>query len=347
MPPTKSTRHGPGSGSRSMFKRAASNYWGRATLLLGTSLGLPLRPARQSAPGRTSKRPRPVLILNAGSLTETVEAGYWAASGVDAVFRDIGEIAITVATSAIRVYETVDGRDLSDFGLVHVAAYPAPTATLVNAIAAYLEHWKVRGINLAGIGAPTNLLHYVLLAQAGLRVPVTRYVPVRLMRDSYHSFAEQLGQPFIVKNVRGGRPDDLIVSDADLAARLSDADEKRDVILAQELIPGNNTLCVFVFGGTEAVAILRDSLGVTAEGQVSDCVTLADPAELDPAARRLAIHAATVLKYDVASVDLVQHWTTGEWYVLQVSPSPALSKGPYVLEKLGAYSSFLERRARS
>jgi hypothetical protein len=72
------------------------------------------------------------------------------------------------------VYETVEGRDLSDFGLIHVAAYPAPTATLVNAIAAYLEHWKVRGINLAGIGAPTNLLHYVLLARQafGCRLPV-------------------------------------------------------------------------------------------------------------------------------------------------------------------------------
>jgi glutathione synthase/RimK-type ligase-like ATP-grasp enzyme len=240
-------------------------------------------------------------------MAESADAGYFAARGVDAVFRDISEIAITVATGKVRVYETVEGRDLADFGLVQAAGYPAPTATLLNAVAAYLDHRKVRGVNLNGIGAPTKLLHYVLLAQAGLQVPATRYVPVSLMQGVYPALARELGLPFVLKHLRGRKSDTLIISHTERAAKLSNANEKRDTFLAQEFIPGNITLRVFVFGGTTPVSVLRDSLSLSAEGKFSECVTLADAARADPGARLLAVRAAAVMKYDVASVDLVQH----------------------------------------
>ena len=319
---------------------------GRA-FLLNMIFDISIRPMRLVSWVSPNKRSRTVLILNALSVAGLAREDYFADNGIDAVFRDIGEIAIKVETGAVSIYETVRNQDIADFGIVQAVSYPPPTATLLNTIAAYLDHYRVQAINLAGIGAPTKLLHYVQIAQAGLRVPKARYLPVPLMRDTYPALADQLGVPFVLKQLRGGKPDVLIASSSDLKGRLGDVNERRDAFLVQEFIPGNKKLRVFVFGGVAAVAILRDSLGGIAGNQFSDNVMIAEPGGIDPAARNLAIRAARVTGCDVASIDLVQHWATSQWYVLQVRPNPPISTGPYIEEKMQAYSGFLQRRTRS
>jgi hypothetical protein len=309
---------------------------------LAAAAGLSLCRARPA--GRRGHRPpRSALILNAAGLAEQAAAGRFRVDGAELVFRSIDEIAMTVTSGSVRMYEVVDGRDLADFGLVQASAYPPPTATLLNAIAAYLDSRNVRGISLAGIGAPTRLLHYVRLAQAGLPVPQTSYLPARLLRDAYPDLAAQLGTPFILKPLRaaGPSPATLITTAADLAGRLPRPHTARTTFLAHELIPSDTALRLHLFGGHVRVAIRRPGL-IT--GTTTSPGTLADPAATDPAARQLAARAAAVLHYDIATVDLTRHWPAGHWYILAVTTPGTTCTPPFITDKLDAYSAYLHQQ---
>src|SRR5437667_8002511 len=108
---------------------------------------------------------KPALVLNGAALCEHYDLGReLRAAGVEVVFRSIDDIAVDIGPNGVRIQETVDGRDLADFGLVQVLAYQRPTATLLNAVADYAAAMGVRTVNLNGIGAPTRLFKYVRLA---------------------------------------------------------------------------------------------------------------------------------------------------------------------------------------
>ncbi|MFE7810219.1 hypothetical protein ACFU51_37285 [Streptomyces sp. NPDC057430] len=145
-------------------------------------------------------------MLNGEGLGELADfASELLAAGVEVVFRSIEEIAIYIDSEGVRIRETVSGRDLADFGLVQVFAYHRPTATLLNALEDYLAVKGVRTVNVAGIGAPTKLFKYVRLANRGLSIPSTVYLPPRLLPGAYHDLAARLDLPFVMKPVTGGR----------------------------------------------------------------------------------------------------------------------------------------------
>jgi hypothetical protein len=284
--------------------------------------------------------------LNGDGLANEVEAGRFRIEGVEVVFRSVGEIAIVVKSGYIRMYETVGGRDLAGFGLVQVSAYPPPTSTLLNAIGAFLASKIVPSISVAGIGAPTKLFQYVRLAQASLPVPETRYAPRPLLQDSYPSLAEELGLPFMLKALRYHVGAELIASPADLAERLREAQRDGTLFYAQAFIPADSVLRLFVFGRDVPLATRRHSLAMMIAGEGSDDDVLVDSAAIDSAARQLAIGAAAAMKLEIASVDLIQHWATGQWYVLEVSGTPAIYTGQFCADKLQAYSAYLKQRTR-
>jgi hypothetical protein len=316
-------------------------------LLLGIGFAVSLFRTDRTLSGAASRPARSVLILNGAALAEQAHTGQLRAEGVEAVFRNIDELAMVIDTGGVRIYETVDGRDLADFGLIQAASYPPPTATLLNAIAAYLDYQKVRSANIAGIGAPTKLLQYVCLAQAGLAVPATRYLPTPLLRCAYPILADTLGQPFVLKSLRPSRgPSSLITSQSAFAARLGSVDDTCAIFLAQEFIPTDTTLRLFVFGHQASVTVQRNCLGMNPALRGPTFNPSANATAVDPAAQRLAARAAAVMGFDIASVDLARHWTTGRWYVLEVSATPPICTGDLATDKLRAYSSYLQRRTR-
>ncbi|MET8538125.1 hypothetical protein ABZV67_42065 [Streptomyces sp. NPDC005065] len=99
-------------------------------------------------------------------------------------------------TGRPRVYKTIGGRDLADFGLIQIAAFPRPTATTLSSISAYLEHRQRPSAKMAGISAPTKLYQLMVLAQDGLPVPATFYLPRRLLDGSFADVADGPGLPF-------------------------------------------------------------------------------------------------------------------------------------------------------
>lgn len=291
---------------------------------------------------------KPALVLNGEGLGEHVElAGELLAAGVEVVFRSIEELAVHIGPGGARISETVDGRDLADFGLVQVFAYPRPTATLLNAIADYLATHGVRAVNVAGIGAPTKLFTYVRLANHGLAIPSTVYLPRRLLPDAYDDLAGRLDLPFVLKSATGGRSGrTVLVSDETAFARaLRDGDHARG-LLAQELVPPDGSYVALVLGGRVSFALRQRADGdgdLLATSGWEDAARV-DPRELEPEAREAAVRAAAALGYDIAGVRLVRHWTTGQWCVLEVSPNPPIVSGGYAADMISAYLAYLKRR---
>lgn len=288
------------------------------------------------------------LVLDGEGLYEHIElANEPFAAGIDVVFRSIEDLAIDIGPGGVCIRETVDGRDLADFGLVQVFSYRRLTGTLMNAVADYLAAKGVRAVNIAGIGAPTKLFKYVRLANRGLSIPSTVYLPPPLLPGAYQDLAEQLDLPFVLKTVTGGRRDVtiLIRNEEAFTEKIRETDHARG-LLAQELVPPDGSYFLLVLGGHVSFALQHRSIGsddLLAESGWEDA-DLVDLHRLDPAAQETALHAAESLGYDIAGVHLVQHWTTGQWCVLDVSPSPPISSGEYTADKVSAYSAYLKRR---
>lgn len=289
---------------------------------------------------------KPALVLNGEGLGELVDfASELLAVGVEVVFRSIEEIAIYIGPEGVRIRETVNGRDLADFGLVQVFSYHR-SATLLNALADYLAAKGVRAVNVAGVGVPTKLFKYVRLANRGLSIPSTVYLPLRLLPGAYHDLATRLDLPFVLKTVTGGRGrTSLVGSEGAFTEELRDTANVRG-FLAQELVPPDGSYFLLVLGGHVSFALQHRSIdgGDLLEKSSWEDAALVDPQRLDPEAQETAVRAAMSLGYDIAGVHLVRHWTTGQWCVLDVSPNPPIGIGGYTAGKVSAYSAYLKRR---
>jgi glutathione synthase/RimK-type ligase-like ATP-grasp enzyme len=159
----------------------------------------------------------------------------------------------------------VDGKDLADFGLVQVAAYPRPTATLLNAIADYLRHERVRTVNMMAVSAPTKLHQHVRFALAGLPVPTTTYLPRRLLEQSYPDLVDGLGLPFVLKSISasGGRFNFLVGNERDFVQLLQDPQHVNVHFLAQEFIPNDTTYRFLVLGGDLQLVMRQTNIGAS------------------------------------------------------------------------------------
>ena len=267
---------------------------------------------------------------------------------VETVFRGIDDIAFTVETNRTLVHETVTGTDLADFGLVQIAAYPRPTGALLSAITAYLTHRQCPVVNMAGIAAPTKLYQLLRLAQDGVRVPVTVYLPRRLLDTSYEDLVHRLGVPFVLKamNSSGGRLNYLICSERDFLLQILDPDQHRIGFLAQQFIPNNGTFRLLVLGGDAPIVMHRCSTDGThlTNTERGGHATLFEPDSFDEEALALALRGAALMGCEVAGVNLVQHRDTRQWHVLEVSSSPAIGNGAFATEKTRAYAAYLSNR---
>jgi glutathione synthase/RimK-type ligase-like ATP-grasp enzyme len=313
-------------------------------LLAGEVAAARTRSRRSGTP--PAPRPPSVLIIN-GQALETA-TGWPGHEGVDAVFRTADQLAFTIETDQVRIRETVEGRDLASFGLVQCAGYPRPTASMINAIADYLRHHRVLAVNMAGIGAPTRLFQYVRFAQAGLPVPKTAYVAPRVLVDSFPELAQQLDLPFMLKalGASGGRYNFLVRNEREFHCHLRDPAHLGVSFLAQQFIPNDTTYRLLVLGGEVGLVMRRNwAAGTHLNDSEQGCATfLVDPDELDASAKQSAIEAARLIGSEVAGVNLIQHWVTQLWYVLDANPNPAMTTGPFVDDKLAAYHTYLRRR---
>ncbi|MFI1398202.1 RimK family alpha-L-glutamate ligase [Streptomyces sp. NPDC020681] len=290
-----------------------------------------------------------LLVING----EAFQPEYGASAGLElgevkAYFCGIDDIAFSVETGRTRVYETTCGRDLAEFRLIQIAAYPRPTATLLSSISAYLEHRRRPSAKTAAISAPTKLYQLMVLAQDGLPVPATFHLPRRLLNGSFADLAGRLGLPFVLKamNASGGRLNFLIESEVDFLRHVEDPAHAKVDFLTQQFIPNNGTFRTLVFGRDVPIIMHRcttngSHLSNTDQGGHA---TLFDVETFEADVLDMAVRAVDLMGCEVAGVNLVQDRQTRQWYLLEVTSSPALGTGAFAEEKTRAYSSYLRAK---
>ncbi|MGW7368831.1 ATP-grasp domain-containing protein [Streptomyces sp. NPDC054841] len=292
---------------------------------------------------------RDLLVING----EVFQPDYALSAGLDlgsikTFFCGIGDIAFSVETERTRVYETVGGRDLADFGLIQVAAYPRPTATLLSSISAYLTHKHRPPINAAAISAPTKLYQLMVLAQNGLPVPSSLYLPRHLLDRSFEDVAEGLGLPFVLKamNGSGGRLNYLIETKVDFLRHVLDPAHAKVGFLAQRFIANNGVFRILVLGGEAPIVMHRCNTDGThlANTEQGGHATLFETETFEPRVIEMAVRAAELMGCDIAGVNVVQDRHTRQWHFLEVTSSPAIGSGAFAAEKTRAYSSYLRTR---
>ncbi|MFD3998647.1 RimK family alpha-L-glutamate ligase [Streptomyces sp. NPDC058583] len=298
-------------------------------------------------------RPRPevkrdLLVING----EVFQPGYAEAeldlNGIKTFFCEIEDIAFSVETGCTRVYETVGGRDLADFGLIQVASYPRPTATMLSSISVYLQHKNRFPINAGAISAPTKLYQLMVLAQNDLPVPPTRYLHQRLLKNSFTELADQLGIPFVLKamNSSGGRLNYLIRTETDILRCTLDPAHTKVQFLAQQYIENNGVFRILILGGEAPIIMHRCNTDGThlANTEQGGHATLFEPETFDSDVIDMAAAATKLMGCDVAGVNVVQDRLTRRWHLLEVSSSPAIGSGAFAAEKTRAYSAYLRSK---
>ncbi|MEF9915425.1 hypothetical protein RJT17_35495 [Streptomyces sp. P5-A9] len=293
---------------------------------------------------------RDLLVINGEAFQpeHAASAGLNLGDEFKTYFCGIEDIAFSVESGRTLVYETVGGRNLAEFGLVQIASYPRPTATLLSSIAAYLKHQQRPIVNAATISAPTKLYQLMLLAQDNLPVPATFYLPRQLLKGSFADLADRLGLPFVLKamNAGGGRLNFLIETEIDFLRYVEDPAHTKVAFLAQQFIPNNGTFRCLVFGRDVPVIMHRCSTDGShlSNTEQSGHATLFDVETFETDVLGMAVRAVELLGCEIAGVNLVQDRHTRVWHVLEVSSSPAIGTGAFADQKTRAYSAYLRSK---
>lgn len=290
--------------------------------------------------------PEPVLLLEGGELGASADFQERVDRlGQQVAFRSIEDITIRLSGGGVRMAEVVGGRDLREFASVQMLSYPRGAAALLNVVADYLRVHGVQGVNVGGLDVPTKLYKYVRLANRGVPVPATVYLPQHHLVAAFPELVELFDLPFVLKSVSGGcGTSRTVITDRvvfDDAVRHAAGRQVR--LLAQELVPASEQRRLFVFG---------DRVGAAQE--------LAEADPTDPLGRPrwdrsrplrvdhlpepqvgLAVAAAEAMDYGLASVHLMKNWTTTQWQVVDISATPLTGAGAGVEGIQETYALFL------
>jgi D-alanine-D-alanine ligase-like ATP-grasp enzyme len=246
-----------------------------------------------------------------------------------------------------------EGEDVSQFDLVYIKTHEKSPERAMAAV----EYLRYSSARFTGKEIENNAVHGKLsegmrLLAAGVRVPDIISAGTQLLKDNFSTIKVAFGLPFVLKESSSnrGKNNYLIHKKAEFDRIMADAPEEQ-IFLAQRYVHNDGFLRIVVMGGRVALAIKRhrypsDDEPLKAHLNNRPYISQAElvgPKHLPAEAKRLAIHAATVLKREVAGVDLVQDETSGKWYVLEANNSPQLRVGPYKADRVKAFDYFINR----
>jgi glutathione synthase/RimK-type ligase-like ATP-grasp enzyme len=299
---------------------------------------------------RRQKEADSILILGAdrslmGGLTHFLGDQ---SSLVSATFEDL---SFDLRPGVADVREGISGRDLDSFGLV-VFRSLHKSASVLGAMVSYLKFRSLPfvGQHVTRICVPNKLFQYTSFAHHGLPFPRSIYLSHGQLNSSYDLLRRQLGSPFVLKSIEtsGGRHNFLVADEPAFVRVAGGTGDDSPKLIAQKYIYNADIadLRILIFGGEVVLVMRRASqngshiTNTSAGGKA----TLLDPAAVDPEAMALAMSAALALEYDIAGLDIIQSSITGEWSILEVNSTPAISTGAFPEEKIAAYTSYLRRK---
>lgn len=232
-----------------------------------------------------------------------------------------------------------------------VVFFKSHTALLEQAAAiadcAQAANIPLVGEELLGAVSETKLSQYARLSAADFPVPKSVYVAPTHLAEQYDLFVQELGTPFILKDIGGygGNFNFLIQDEAQYKQVLADCPDI--LFVAQQFIRNTGDLRVLVIGGEVKLVILRERhddsthLNNTSQGARSRLLTIE---ELGAEANQLSVRAARLFKRDITGVDVMFESETKRPYILEINAHPQIGSGSFVDEKAAVIAEYLFSR---
>lgn len=225
----------------------------------------------------------------------------------------------------------VDGHDIASFDTVYFRTI-ARKRDMAAIAADYLQDHNVPFVDREALSDQSlSKLHQMyLLHKNNLPIPDTYYGDVVFIES-------KLQYPFIYKaTVASKGEDNFLVHSSDEIRKGTKS------FIAQTYIPNEADYRLLVFGNKVELIIKRSRTGDThlnntSQGARAELVSIAD---FDQTIINIAIRAASVLKRDIAGVDIMLDEQNNP-YILEVNRTPQLATGAFVEEKLHAFKQYI------
>ena len=260
------------------------------------------------------------------------------------------DLHIYITNNHLRVVESMTGRDLTDFAVVHFDAWTkAPQQALAAALYLKRQNVPVTNEEMQHILGDTKVGELVRMADSGVPLPDT-FTSSR--REILRVFKKQpvFAYPFIAKasDVFGGKLNFLVKNYDELRQALNSNKDKTFVL--QRFIPNEFDYRVLVMGGKVRLVMkrARDLNGAshvnnTSQGAAAEFLPIS---VLTPAMQRDAVRAAELtLRSGFSGVDVIVNSQTGDHAVLEVNDQPAIQVGASPDVKIPVLMKYLQEMA--
>lgn len=261
------------------------------------------------------------------------------------------ELEYYIASTKVKVLLRGSNKKLNKLRFVFFKSVAAEKDSAV-ALSHYLSKENVDFIDKAILFQPTlnKLAQYVILANNQINVPKSLFISPMYMSESFEKYKNYLGLPFVLKDIRAskGRHNYMVNSKKEFIAVCKQIKGESVQLIGQEFIHNDGDYRVLLFGRRHRLIIFRSASGKTHlnNTSVGGTASLVKENTLPAKVIRDSIHAADLLKLDIAGVDMVQDKRNGMWYCFEVNHGPQITSGAFVNEKRAAFTKYLKRKLR-
>lgn len=244
------------------------------------------------------------------------------------------------------------GHELDDYRLVYFKNYKIYTEQAA-AVGVYLQYKSIKfhDQEIGNTVSLSKLTEMMRLNCAHLPLPKSYATTSRSFKGNFSYLEAQLGTPFVLKDCFAdrGKSNYLIKKESDFERIIGDA-TKSQYFVAQKYILNDGFYRVLVLGNEPALIIKRASIDAKTGGlkqhlnkpKGGSNAELIEAVNFDSGTLSLAVTAASVMKRQVAGVDLIQDINTNDWYILEVNYNPHMIDGSFRTEKISVFANYIQ-----
>jgi len=233
---------------------------------------------------------------------------------------------------------------IDDFDLVYFKSYYRYSEIAVSVVE-YLQHKSIPFMcqELESYISFSKLSQYAKLARAGLRIPKTLFIAKKHLGISFDLLVTTLGSPFVLKAIDGKGGDLNFLIDSQQKFDQSLEQSQGAELIAQAFVANQGDMRILILGNQIKLVIYRqrqdDSTHLNNTSQGAAAAEL-DISELSEEVREMALKAASVMKREIAGVDIMLEDGTSLPYILEINASPQVASGALTDRKVELYHQF-------
>lgn len=258
------------------------------------------------------------------------------------------DIVVRFRSNVMSAAVGTTGYDLADYDIVHFKT--SLERDITAALARYAEFKGVKVVDGIVKYFPTTskLYQYAVLSIAGIPIPDSMFLTPGAAKKGYKRFVENLGEPFILKDIHGskGKFNEVIRSQKDFNEFVARAKDAGVYLIGQAFLENEGDYRILVTSKKIALVIYRSRkdkasthLNNTSQGAEANLVS---ETELPPDVKLLSLRAAELMERDIAGIDMVCESSTGKWYCFEVNDGPQIATGSFLIEKQKVFANYLK-----